>query len=62
MGNFVDNLNHAAARKEAGVAERARMTQEQLLEELITETRRTNQLLEWVGGMLGQQAGAQARQ
>lgn len=55
MGSIVNNLNHAAARKEAREARHARESQESVLEQLLTEQRRTNQLLEWVGGLLAQQ-------
>lgn len=52
LGQSLTNLNHIghqrASRKEA-------KTQESVLEQLLTEQRRTNQLLEWVGGLLAQQ-------
>ena len=55
LGQSLTNLNHIghqrASRKEA-------KAEAGLLEQLLMEQRRTNELLEWVGGLLAQREAA----
>jgi hypothetical protein len=55
MGDLTDDIHNYRSRKEAHAASRDRAVQEQLLHALLTEQRRTNQLLEWLGAVVQQQ-------
>lgn len=59
LGQDLTNLNHLghqrASRKEARASAQVQAQQGSVLEQLLAEQRRTNQLLEWLGGVVASQ-------